>query len=258
MALGVDGEAVLAERRADRPRLDPGQVDARAWRTAPASSSSAPGLFSWMNTTSEVLSAPVGGAGGPGATPARSGSPRRRGRRSRWQESPVDRCRRRSVPRSRRRTGSPAAATIAAACAVEASSTTSASGRCVATHRRVCASAWGCVATRRMSAALYAVLGQQRELHVDPHLPGDHQRIAAEQRIQGHRHRTLDRVLDRHDGTVGLAGPHGVERGDHRAARLQLGLGRGGQRPQRSLGEGSLGAEVGETGQVALQAWPPP
>ena len=43
MALGVDGEAVVAQAPLGRPRLDPAQVDARGWRTARGSPAAHPG-----------------------------------------------------------------------------------------------------------------------------------------------------------------------------------------------------------------------
>jgi hypothetical protein len=70
---------------------------------------------------------------------------------------------------------------------------------------------------------------------------GDHQRLAAGQLVEGDADGAADRVLQRHQGRVGVAVAHGVERlGD--AAGRDAGAATGcGDRQQRLLGEGSLG-----------------
>ncbi len=86
---------------------------------------------------------------------------------------------------------------------------------------------------------------QQREGDRQQHLAVDHQRCARDQLVERGRDPALDGVLDRHEGGLGLACAHRVERGLHGHVRDQL-PGRGlGKRAQGDFGEGAFGAEIG-------------
>lgn len=83
-------------------------------------------------------------------------------------------------------------------------------------------------------------------------LADDRHRVGFEgQGVEGRADRALDRVLDRDQGAVGLAGLDGEDRlGDRRRAqRLEAAIGDG--LAERVLGEGSGRAEVGDAHRCA-------
>ena len=89
---------------------------------------------------------------------------------------------------------------------------------------------------------------REHELHRQHHLAGDHQRVAGDHLVERHADGAADRVLQRYEGRVGVAGPDRVE-GLGNAARRRTGAAFGrGQGAQRLLGEGALRAEVDEAG----------
>ena len=135
-----------------------------------------------------------------------------------------------------------------AACAVEEVCTTSASGRCSAHQRRVCAAACGCVATRRTSsgrtpcgASRLNAIGTVISRVIISGSP-----VASSSRVTGTEPSTEFSI----GTTAPSASPSRTASSAtrHRRARLQVGLRGGGQRAQRLLGEGPLGAEVGVAG----------
>jgi hypothetical protein len=68
----------------------------------------------------------------------------------------------------------------------------------------------------------------QLELDRQHHLAGDHQRAAGGQLVQRDRDRAADRVLQRHERRVGVAGPDRLERlGDAARGRTDAVLGGG-------------------------------
>ena len=89
---------------------------------------------------------------------------------------------------------------------------------------------------------------QQREGHRQQHLPGDHQRLAGGQLVQGGRDRALHRVLQRDHRRVGVAGPDRLDRRVHGRLRQRGPPGRRRDRAERRLGERPLGTEVREAG----------
>ena len=179
---------------------------------------------------------------------ARTASPRPRGRRSPSPASRAGRSGPRSAPRSPRRTASPAPRRAPP----RAPSTTRAPPR----RRAGGSPASAGTAPRHadgsrpvwMSLGRRPGLGQQRELHLDVHLPGDHQRVAAGQLVERDRHRR-PRPSSRSGRPRRRPRPPRPRRARRSpSARQQLRLGRRGQRAQRRLGERPLGSEVGVAG----------
>jgi hypothetical protein len=66
--------------------------------------------------------------------------------------------------------------------------------------------------------------GDESEADREQHLAGEHQGVAAGQLVERRGDRALDRVLERHDRAVDVAGAYGVESRAHRRVRLQVGL----------------------------------
>ena len=244
----VDGETVLAERRPDRPRLNPGEVDATNRELLQQLQQGTRPVLVDEDDERGLVGAGARGRRRRDARPARSASPRRGGRRCWSRASRVGRSLRRSAPRSPRRRASRARPPSRR----QGPSTTRAppqpSGRFVAIHRRHCASPCGWVATRRTSSIEVPGLASRAKSTVTSISRVIISGSPVKSAVDRHRHHALDRVLDRHDGTVDLAVAHGVERRQDRVERDLLASRGRGYLPQSRLGERAGGAEIGETG----------
>ena len=255
VAGAVEEERVPAEPLAGRPRLDPGQVDPahgqlgehREQRADPVVARCRPPAWSGRRRSAA--------AAGRAGSPARTGSSRRGGRRCPW------------PARSSRLRVAPIGAQIAASY--------SPVGRADARRPR-----WTGRRPRRRRARasrsqLPALGGRpagaprpsgSRPAARSPGAPSTNctgsttsrvitsgSPVASSSRVTPTA--PADRVLQRHQGRVGVAVPDRVERLGH-AARGDAGAALGGRdRPQGLLGEGAFRTEVDESGAAEHRAW---
>ena len=130
-------------------------------------------------------------------------------------------------------------ATMRAASAVELAARSSACGSC-GPHVRVTLRRRHRDRQHRLDVGQRrARLGQQAVLDVEHHLALDQQVVAERQLVLRQVDHSLDRVLDRDEPEIDLAGFHGVEHVGHRAVQHVLGGREVGLRLQGLLGEGA-------------------